>query len=157
MKPSADGRSASLIIQGLDSSMHALGHNSKPAGSTTSSLAGSTQKGAEAVPRFALASRGAMLLDGEREAGKIASCWRSAERTSLVGEAWVGSFAGCMATGKVRDQQVWPLVSGVLALAVLSREEHCSRGAASSVRSPKLPSKCHVRGDQQEAHAVSLL
>ena len=33
---------------------------------------------------------------------------------------------GCIATGKVRDQQAWPLVSGVLVLAVLSREEHCS-------------------------------
>ena len=33
---------------------------------------------------------------------------------------------GYIATGKVRDQQAWPLVSGVLVLAVLSREEHCS-------------------------------
>ena len=33
---------------------------------------------------------------------------------------------GCIATGKVRDQQAWPLVSCVFVLAVLSREEHCS-------------------------------
>ena len=33
---------------------------------------------------------------------------------------------GCIATGKVRDQQAWLLVSCVLVLAVLSREEHCS-------------------------------
>ena len=33
---------------------------------------------------------------------------------------------GCTATGKVRDQQAWALVSGVLVLAVLRREEHCS-------------------------------
>ena len=32
---------------------------------------------------------------------------------------------GCIATGKVRDQQAWPLVSCILVLAVLSREEHC--------------------------------
>ena len=32
----------------------------------------------------------------------------------------------CIATGKVRDQQAWPLVSCVLVLAVLTREEHCS-------------------------------
>ena len=66
--------------------MHALGHDSRPAGSTTSRLM--------RYPRLALAARGAMLLDAEREAGKFATCWRSAERTSRVGEAWVGSFAG---------------------------------------------------------------
>ena len=33
---------------------------------------------------------------------------------------------GCIATGRVRDQQAWPLVSYVLVLAVLSREEQCS-------------------------------
>ena len=32
----------------------------------------------------------------------------------------------CGATGGVQDQQAWPLVSCVLVLAVLSREEHCS-------------------------------
>ena len=31
------------------------------------------------------------------------------------------------------------------------------RGAASSARSPKLPSMCHGRGDQQEVPAFSLL
>ena len=33
---------------------------------------------------------------------------------------------GCISTGKVRDQQAWRLVSCVLVLAILSREEHCS-------------------------------
>ena len=41
-----------------------------------------------------MAARGEMLLDAEREAGKITACWRSAERASLVCDAWVGSFAG---------------------------------------------------------------
>ena len=35
-------------------------------------------------------------------------------------------WRGCIETGKVRDQQAWPMVSCVLVLAVLSREEHCS-------------------------------
>ena len=86
MKPSANGRSSSRIIQGLDSSMHALGHNSGPAGST--------KKKTKAVPRLGLAARRTVLVIVEREAGKFATCWRSAERTSRVGEAWVGSFAG---------------------------------------------------------------
>ena len=79
MKPSANGRSLSLIIQGLDSSMHALGHES--------GLAGGAKKGTEAVPRLALAARGAMLVNAGREAGKFPTCWRSAERTSLVVQA----------------------------------------------------------------------
>ena len=86
MKPSANGRSSSLITQGLDSSMHALGYNS--------GLAESTRKGTEVVPRLALAARGAMLVNAGRKAGKFATCWRNAERTNLVVEAWVGSFAG---------------------------------------------------------------
>ena len=43
MRPSVNGRSSSLIIQGLDSSMHDLGHNSR--------LAGSTKTGAEVKSR----------------------------------------------------------------------------------------------------------
>ena len=54
MEPSANGLSWSLIIQGLDSSMHTLGHNSE--------LVGSTKKGAETVPRLALAARRAVLV-----------------------------------------------------------------------------------------------
>ena len=103
-----------------------LGHNPRLAGSTKSKLAGSTKRRTEAVPRLALAARGTVLLDTEREAGKFATCWRTVERTSLVGKAWSVPSRDCKATGKVRDQQAWPLVSGVLILAVLSREEHCS-------------------------------
>ena len=62
------------------------------------------------------------------------------------------SSRGCIATGKVQDQHAWPLVSGVLVLAVLSHG-----GAASSARGPRLPSMCHVRGNQQDAPAVSRL
>ena len=46
--------------------MYALGHNSELVGSTK-------QKGEKAVPRLALDARGAMLLDTEREGGKIAT------------------------------------------------------------------------------------
>ena len=63
MKPSANGRSLSLIIQGLDSSMRALGHKS--------GLARSTKEGTGAYPRLALAARGAVLVNAEREAGKV--------------------------------------------------------------------------------------
>ena len=54
---------------------------------------------------------------------KFSTCWRSVERTRLAEEAWVGSFAGLHGTGKVRDQQSWPPVSGVLVQAVVSPEE----------------------------------
>ena len=157
MKPWADGRSASLIIQGLDSSMHALGHNSRPAGRTTSRLAGSTKKGTEAVPRLALAARGAMLLDAEREAGKFATC--SGARSEQVWLVWLGSTPSMglhsnrqsagptsLASRLVRTRSGRPESRGALL-----------RGAASSARSPRLPFMCHVRGDQQEAPAVSLL
>ena len=40
-----------------------------------------------------LAARGAVQVNDEREAGNFATCWLSAERTSLVVEAWVGSSA----------------------------------------------------------------
>ena len=55
--------------------MYALGHNSELVESPP-------KQGAAAVPRLGLAARGAMLLDAEREAGKIATCWRRAERTT---------------------------------------------------------------------------
>ena len=126
MKPSADGRSASLIIQGLDSSMHALGHNSRLAESTKSRLAGSTKKG---LRRY----RDLRWLLAER------CCWMRSVRLENLQHAperganksgWCGLGRllrwGCIATGKVRDQQAWLLVSCVLVLAVLSREEHCS-------------------------------
>ena len=54
MEPSANGLHWSLIIQGLDSSMPALGRNSELVGSTTNI--------AEAVPRLAIAARRAVLV-----------------------------------------------------------------------------------------------
>ena len=117
MKPSANGRSSSLTIQGLHSSMHALGHNSGVAGTKT--------KITEALLRLALATRGAVLVNAERETGNFATCWRSAERISF---SRLGSspLRGCVATGGVRDKQAWHPVSGVLVQAVLSREERRS-------------------------------
>ena len=149
VEPSANGRSSSLIIQGLDSSMHALGRNS--------GLAGSTKKGTEAAPGLVLAARGAMLVNAGREAGKFAACWRSAERTSLVVEAWVGSSARL----RGNRQSAGPTsLASCLGITHSCRSESRGallRGAASSARSPRLSSMCHVRGDQQEAPAVSLL
>ena len=43
--------------------------------------------------RLVLAARGAVQENAQREAGKFATCWLGAERTSLVVEAWVGSSA----------------------------------------------------------------
>ena len=63
MEPSGNGRSSSLISQGLDSSMRALRHKS--------GLARSTKEGTGAYPRLALAARGAVLVNAEREAGKV--------------------------------------------------------------------------------------
>ena len=137
--------------------MHVLGHNSRPAGSTTSRPAGSTKKEAEGVPKLALVARGGMLLDAERTAGKIATCCRIAERTSLVGKAWVGSLAGLhsnrqsagptsLASSLVRTSSGRPESRGAL-----------PRSAASCSRSSRLPSMCHMRGDQQQAPAVSVL
>ena len=135
MKRSATGRSSSLIIQGIDSSVHALENNS--------GLAGSAKNGTDTVPRLALAARGAMLVNAGREAGKFATCWRSAERTSLVVEAWVGSFAGLRAgprslaysLGRTRSGR--PETGGSLL-----------QGALYSARSPRLSSMYHKRGDQ---------
>ena len=118
MKPSANGRSSSVIVQGLASSMHALGHNSR--------RARSTKKGTEAVPRLALAARRAVLRNaGARPANVQHAGEPRSEQVWLVrlGHA---PLRGCVATGGVRDLQAWPLVSDVLGPAVLSREEHCS-------------------------------
>ena len=149
MKPSANGRSSSLIIQGLDSSMHALGHYSR--------LAGSTKKGTEAVPKLALAARRAVLVNAEREADKLATCWRRAERTSLAGEAWVGSSAELR--GNWRSAGLASLASCLGRTRSGRREWRGTslRGSMTSARSPRLSSKCHVRGNQQEALAISLL
>ena len=149
MNPSANGRSSSLLIQGLYSSMHALEYNS--------GLAGSTKKGAEAVPRLALAARGAVLVNVEREAGNFATCWRSPERISLAVEAWVGSSAGL--GGNRRSAGPTSLASclGRTRSGSPASRGASLRGAASSARSPRLSSKCHVRGVQQEALSVSRL
>ena len=42
---------------------------------------------------FALAARGAVQVNAEREAGKFATRWLRTERASLVVEAWVDSSA----------------------------------------------------------------
>ena len=151
MKRSANGRSSSLIIQGIGSSMHALEHNS--------GLAGSTKKGTKAVtvPRLALAAPGAILVNAGGEAGKFTTRWRSAERTSLVVEAWVSSSAGL----RGNRQSAGPTrLASCLGRIRSDRPESRAaslRGAASSARSPRLSSKCHVRGVQQEALSVSRL
>ena len=79
VEPSANGRSSSLIIQGLDSSRHARGHNSSLAGSTKKKDKGSTEA-------CAGCSR-SVFLNAEREVGKFSTCWRSVERTRLAEEA----------------------------------------------------------------------
>ena len=98
-----------------------------------------------------------MLVNPGREAGKFATCWCSAERTSLVVGAWVGSSVGLR--GNRRSAGQTSLVS-CLGRTRAGRPESRGallRGAASSGRSPRLSSKCHLRGDQQEAPSVSLL
>ena len=75
----------------------------------------------------------------------------------MVGEAWVVSFAGLPSN----RQSAGPTsLASCLGLTRSGRPESRGallRGAASSARSPRLPSMGHVRGDQQEAPAVSLL
>ena len=105
-----------------------------------------------------LAVRRAALVNVEREAGNFATCWRSAERTSLAIEAWVGSSAELRGNWRIAGPA--SMVS-CLGRTRSGRPESCGasfRGAVSSARSPRLSSKCHVRVDQQEeALAVSLL
>ena len=111
----------------------------------------------EAVPRLALAACRAVLVNAEREAGKFATCWRSAERTSLAVEAWVGSSAELRGN---RQSAGAASLASCLGRTRSGRPESRGallRGVASSARSLSLSSKCHVRGDQQEAPTVSLL
>ena len=118
MKPSANGRSSSVIVQGLASSMHALGHNSR--------RARSTKKGTEAVPRLALAARRAVLRNaGARPANVQHASEARREQVWLVRLGYA-PLRGCVATGGVRDLEAWPLVSDVLVPAVLGRWERCS-------------------------------
>ena len=54
-------------------------------------------------------------LSAEREAGKFATSWRSAERTSLVIKACAGSLRAVLQqTSGERGDQAWLLISGVL-------------------------------------------
>ena len=79
------------------------------------------------------------------------------ERAGLVVEAQISSSAGLQRNG----QRAGPssLTSRLVRTRIGRPESRGAklRGAASSARSSKLPSMCHVRGDQQEAHAFSLL
>ena len=86
MKPSADGRSASLIILDLDSSMHALGH--------TSRLAGSTKKGLRRYRglRWLLVGQFCEMRRARPANLRHAGLARS-KQVWLV-KAWVSSFAG---------------------------------------------------------------
>ena len=76
MKSSAYGLSSSLIIRGLESSMYAKikfrtgrEHQRADAVACQAELWASPEmQGTEAVPRLALADRGAMLVNAEREA-----------------------------------------------------------------------------------------
>ena len=85
------------LVARCDSRMYALGHNSEAVGIPK-------DKGAEVVPRLALAAHGAMLLHAERKAGKIphAGVAQSEQAWSVM----LGSAPsrGCIATGKVQDQ-----------------------------------------------------
>ena len=114
-KPSANGRSSSLIIEGLDSTMQALGHNSRLAGSTKSRLARSTERSTEAVPRLALAARRAELAKCRARGWPICNV-AGVARSDYVWLLRLGAAAlqSCVATGGGQDQQTWPLVSGVL-------------------------------------------
>ena len=143
--------------------MYALGHNSEQVGSTK-------QKGGKAVPRLALDDRGAMLLDTEREGGKIATSWRSAERTSLVGEAWVSYLAGLHSNGQsaeltslasclVRNRYGRSESQGALRRGAASSAHGCrpcATCAATNRRS--LPSRCCSgrRWRGKKAHSVEM-
>ena len=75
----------------------------------------------------------------------------------MVCDAWVGSFAGLYFN---RQSAGLTSLTSRLVRTQFGRPQSRGaklRGAASSARSPRLPSMCHVRGDQQEAPAVSLL
>ena len=105
---------------------------------------------------FAGCSRSDAVTCGAR-GWQNTACWRSAERTSLVCDAWVSSFAGLYSN----RQRAGPAsLTSCLVRTRFGRTESRRaklRGAASSAHSPRLPSMYHVRGDQQEAPAVSLL
>ena len=76
-----------------------------------------------------LAARGAVQVNAEREAGNFATCWLSAERTSLVVEAWVGSSAELCANW--RRTGLPEGLTGVLAQGILLPKS-ILLGAASS-------------------------
>ena len=80
-------------------------------------------QGAVAVPRLALAARGVMLVNAEREAGKLAASWWSAERTSLAVEVCVGSSAELRDNWQNAGQTSLASCLGRTRSAVLSREE----------------------------------
>ena len=99
MKSSANGLSSSLITRGLESSMHANAKFRTDAVACQAELCASPEvQGTEAVSRLALAARGAMLVNAEREAGKFATSWRSTEQTGLAIEACAGSLRSCVKT-----------------------------------------------------------
>ena len=107
MEPSANGLSWSLIIQGLDSSMPALGHNSELVGSTKKRCRGGT----ETCPGCSQSSTSKM------PSARLANVQHAGvPRSEQVWLLRLGSapLQSCGATGGVQGQQAWPLVSGVL-------------------------------------------
>ena len=114
----AEGRNSKpgLLSRGFDSSMYALGHKCELVGSAKKRW----RRGTEACTGCS-----------RSDAVKCGACgWQNCDGACSE-QVWLvrlGSAPsrGCIATGKVRDQQAWPLVSCVLALAARSREEHCT-------------------------------
>ena len=99
--------------------MYGLGHNSELVGSTIKWCRGGTEAGAGC-------SRSDAVRCGARGWQKLQH--DGIARSEQVGLVRLGSapLHGCITIGKVRDQQAWLLVSCVLVLTVLGREEHCS-------------------------------
>ena len=148
----AEGRTSKprLLSRGFDSRTYALGHISELVGSTKK-LVQRRYRGL----RWLLAERCCEMRSVRWAKSQHAGVARSKQVSSVL--AWVGSFAGLyfkrysarptsLTSRLVRTQFGRPQSRGAKL-----------RGAASSARSPRLPSMCHVRGDQQEAPAVSLL
>ena len=109
-----------------------------------------------------------------RSARRAKSQHAGVARSEQVWSVMLGSAPsrGCISTGKVQDQHAWPLVSCVLGLAVLSREEQssevqrllhvvqgcrpCATCAATNKR--PLPSRCYGgrRWRGKRTHSVEM-
>ena len=118
MKLSANGLSLLLITRGVESSMHVKAN--------FQGLLEHQKKGQRRHRGLRWLLAGATLVNTEREASKFATCGRSAERTGLAVEAWVGSSAELRGNRQSSGPTSLASCLGRTRTAVLSRGERRS-------------------------------